>query len=167
MVQSRYPEQHSGVEHSQRPEFLLLCLQRWLNVVLDLLAAGVATTAIVIAVVFREHVSGAQVGIALNIILVANTTLLKLVENWTIMEISLGAISRLKTLEKNTPLEGGANWSMEPPANWLSSAQIEFCDITAAYHAESLAIKNLSLNVNPGQKLIVCGRTGRLVNPRF
>jgi ATP-binding cassette, subfamily C (CFTR/MRP), member 1 len=97
------------------------------------LAAGVATTAIAIAVVFREHVSGAQVGIALNIMLVANTTLLKFVENWTIMEISLGAISRLKTLEKNTPLEGGGNWSIEPPANWPSGAQIEFCDITAAY----------------------------------
>ena len=92
-----------------------------------------ATTAIVIAVAFREHVSGAQVGIALNIMLVANTTLLKLVENWTIMEISLGAISRLKTLENSTPLEGGANWSIEPSANWPCSGQIEFCDITAAY----------------------------------
>lgn len=121
------------MEHSQRPEFLLLCLQRWLNVVLDLLAAGVATTAIIIAVVFREHVSGAQVGIALNIMLVANTTLLKLVENWTILEISLGAIARLKVLEKTTPLEGGSNWSIEPPENWPSSGQIEFKDITAAY----------------------------------
>ena len=122
-----------SVKQSQRPKFLLLCLQRWLNVVLDLLAAGVATTVIIIAVVFREHVSGAQVGIALNIMLIANTTLLKFVENWTIMEISLGAISRLKTLEKNTPLEGGANWNIEPPANWPSSGQVEFCNITASY----------------------------------
>lgn len=121
------------MERSQRPEFLLLCLQRWLNIVLDLLAAAVATTAIAIAVALREHVSGAQVGIALNIMLVANTTLLKLVENWTIMEISLGAISRLKTLEEDTPAEGGANWEIEPPANWPSRGQIEFCDITAGY----------------------------------
>ena len=100
-----------------------------------------ATTVIIIPVVFQDHVSGAQVGIALNIVFVANTTLLKLVENWTTMEISLGAtlgatlgaISRLKTLEKNTLLEGGANWSIEPPANWPSSRQIEFCDVTAAY----------------------------------
>ena len=66
-------------------------------------------------------------------------------ENWTIMEISLGAIYRLKTLEKNTPLEGGANWSMEPPANWLSSAQIEFCDITAAY--QYVPARELSLPI--------------------
>ncbi|KAK9424055.1 putative ABC transporter [Seiridium unicorne] len=151
-----------SVENSQRPEFLLLCLQRWLNIILDLLTAGIATTAIAIAVVFREHVSGAQVGIALNIMLVANTTLLKLVENWTILEISLGAIARLKTLEKTTPVEGAANWSIEPPANWPSKGQIEFKNISAAYQHSSdpVAIKDLCLNVNPGQKLIVCGRTG-------
>ncbi|KAI0127391.1 putative ABC transporter [Xylariales sp. AK1849] len=149
-----------SVEHSQRPEFLLLCLQRWLNVVLDLSAAGVATSAIIVATVFREHVSGAQIGMALNILLVTNTTLLKLVESWTTLEISLGAISRLKLLEKTTTREGGANWSIEPPENWPFRGQIEFKDITAAYHSESAAIKNLSLDVSPGQKLIICGRTG-------
>ncbi|KAK6853983.1 hypothetical protein PG995_010795 [Apiospora arundinis] len=149
-----------SVENSQRPEFLLLCLQRWLNIVLDLLAAGVATAAITIAVVFRGHVSGAQIGIALNIMLVANTTLLKLVENWTVLEMSLGAISRLKMLEQTTPIEGKANWSKNPPQKWPARGQVEFKDITAAYHSECVAIKNLSLKVTAGQRLIVCGRTG-------
>jgi len=58
-----------------------LCLYRWLNIVLDLLATAVATSVVAIAIAFQGHVSGAQVGIALNIMLVANTTLLKLVEN--------------------------------------------------------------------------------------
>jgi ABC-type bacteriocin/lantibiotic exporter with double-glycine peptidase domain len=65
--------------------------------------------------------------------LVANTTLLKLVESWTNLEISLGAISRLKMLEQTTPVEGGSNRSIEPPPNWPSRGQIEFKDITAAY----------------------------------
>lgn len=156
-------------------------MQRWLNLVLDLLAAGVATTAIIIAVVFREYISGAQVGIALNIMLVANTTLLKLVENWTVLEISLGAISRLKTLQSTTPLESGTDWSFEPPKNWPSNGRVEFQNITAGYKyvsltdgspcsslivnssPDSVAIGNFSLDVSPGQKLIVCGRTGRFV----
>jgi len=82
---------------------------------------------------FREHISGAQVGIALNIMLVANSTLLKLVENWTLMEISLGAVSRLKTLEEDTPLEGGADGGIELPTNWPSKGRVEFCDINVAY----------------------------------
>jgi ABC-type multidrug transport system fused ATPase/permease subunit len=122
-----------SVDNSQRPEFLLLCLQRWLNIVLDLLAAAIATSAVVIAVVFREHISGAQVGIVLNIMLVANTTLLRLVENWTALETSLGAIARLKSLEEMVPFEGGHAETLQPPENWPSQGVIEFKNITASY----------------------------------
>ncbi|KFY68700.1 hypothetical protein V496_00844 [Pseudogymnoascus sp. VKM F-4515 (FW-2607)] len=148
------------VENSQRPEFLLLSLQRWLNIVLDLLAAAVATSVIAIAVAFQGRISGGQVGIALNIMLVANTTLLRLVENWTMLEISLGAVARLKALEEMTPSEGGKNEKFEPPDNWPSRGRIEFKNVTASYNTESVALQNLSLSINAGQKIIVCGRTG-------
>lgn len=55
-----------SVDTSQRPEFLLLSLQRWLNIVLDLLAAAIATGLVVVAVGMRGRVSGGQVGVALN-----------------------------------------------------------------------------------------------------
>jgi ATP-binding cassette subfamily C (CFTR/MRP) protein 1 len=92
-----------------------------------------ATGVVTMAVVFRGHISGAQVGIALNIMLVANTTLLKLVESWTTLEISLGAIARLKTLEKMTPFEGGMASNLDPPDNWPSRGHVEFKNITASY----------------------------------
>lgn len=123
----------TSLDNAQRPEYLLLCLQRWLNIVLDLLAAAVATSVVAIAVAYRDRVSGAQVGIALNIMLVANTTLLKLVENWTTLEISLGAIARLKTLEQRTPIERGEACYLEPAESWPSMGDIEFKNITASY----------------------------------
>ncbi|TGO29604.1 hypothetical protein BPAE_0013g00560 [Botrytis paeoniae] len=150
----------TSVDNAQRPEFLLLCLQRWLNVVLDLLAATVATSVIALAVAYRDRVSGAQVGIALNIMLVANTTLLKLVESWTTLEISLGAIARLRTLENMTPLEGEMAQTLEPVESWPSKGNVEFKNITASYLSDSAALKNLSLSITSGQKIIVCGRTG-------
>ncbi|CRG86131.1 Multidrug resistance-associated protein 6 [Talaromyces islandicus] len=149
-----------SVNNSQQPEFLLLCLQRWLNIVLDLLTAAVATSVITTAVVFRGHVSGAQVGIALNIMLVANTTLLKLVESWTTLETSLGAMTRVKTLEEMTPFEGAKAECLEPPENWPPRGNIEFKNITASYHPESVALRDLNLTIPQGQKLVVCGRTG-------
>lgn len=121
------------VENCQRPEFLLLCLQRWLNIVLDLLGAAVATIVVFMAVVLGEHVSSAQIGIALNIMLVANTTLLKLVESWAALETSLGAIARLKGLEDSTPLEGGSVRTFDPPSTWPSKGQIELRNISASY----------------------------------
>ncbi|KAI1326803.1 putative ABC transporter [Xylariaceae sp. FL0255] len=150
----------SSIDYSQRPEFLLLCVQRWLSLVLDLLAAFIATCVIAIAVKFRGHVNGAQVGIALNIMLATNATLLKLVENFTNLEISLGAIARFKELEQTTPIEGDGKLSMVPAKTWPSQGHIEFIDITASYSTQSIAIRDLSLDISPGQKLIICGRTG-------
>ncbi|KAI0117845.1 putative ABC transporter [Nemania sp. FL0031] len=148
------------VDNSQRSEFVLLCLQRWLNIVLDLLTAAIATSLIAVVVALREHISGAQVGIVLNIMLVTNTTLLKLVESWTTLETSIGAIARLKMLEKTTPREDTESLGLEPADNWPSGGHVEFKNIIASYKPESLAIRNLSLNIAPGQKVIVCGRTG-------
>ncbi|TRX93894.1 hypothetical protein FHL15_005276 [Xylaria flabelliformis] len=148
------------VDDSQRPEFLLLCLQRWLNIVLDLLAAAIATSVVAIAVGFRGHVSGAQVGIALNIMLVANTTLLRLVENWTLLETSLGAIARLRTLENTTPVEGGKGASLDPAQDWPQRGHIQLKYVTASYQPENIALKGLKMDIPAGQKLVVCGRTG-------
>ncbi len=122
-----------SVDKSQRPEFLLLSLQRWLNVVLDLLIAAIGTSVITIAVALRGQISGSQVGIALNIMLVANTTLVKLVENWTTLETSLGAVARVKSLEDLTPSEGLRSESFQPPLDWPPYGRIEFIDVTASY----------------------------------
>lgn len=126
-------ENIARLEDSQRPEFLLLSLQRWLNIVLDLIAAAIATGVIAIAVALRDYISGGQVGLALNIMLVANTTLLRLVESWTTLEVSLGAVSRLRVLEKNTQSEISADEDLEPPSSWPCRGQIEFKGFTASY----------------------------------
>ncbi|KAM3427341.1 hypothetical protein NHJ13734_009013 [Beauveria thailandica] len=147
------------VERSQRPELLLMSLQRWLNLVLDLLVAAIAVGVVALAVEFRASITGAQVGIALSIMLVANKTLLKLVESWTAMETSLGAISRVKTLEEMTPLEDRLSGDLQP-INWPSQGRIEFTGVNASYNSESLALRNIDLRILAGQKVVVCGRTG-------
>lgn len=71
---------------------MLLCVQRWLGIVLDLMVAGIATGLIALAVYLKGTTTSSQIGMALNLVLVANTTLLALVNSWTNMEISLGAM---------------------------------------------------------------------------
>ncbi|KAH9998079.1 P-loop containing nucleoside triphosphate hydrolase protein [Xylariaceae sp. FL0662B] len=150
----------SQLEYSQRPEFYLLCLQRWLNIVLDLLAAAIATLTIAISVALREQTTGGQIGVALNIMLLANTTLLRLVESWTTLEISLGAISRLKILETTTPSEMTERESLEPPSGWPYKGRIELININASYDKDTVILRDFSVTIEAGQKVIVCGRTG-------
>ncbi|KAJ4394029.1 hypothetical protein N0V93_003246 [Gnomoniopsis smithogilvyi] len=148
---------------SQRPLYLLLCLQRWLNIVLDLLIAAVAVSVVTAAVRLRGSTTGGEVGVALNVILVASATLLKLVTNWADLETSLGAVVRLRDVERGTPGEEEmARSTYTLPENWPSPGTIVFRGVTTCYKADSgaLALNNLSLNIEAGQTVVVCGRTG-------
>ncbi|KAI1297079.1 putative ABC transporter [Xylaria venustula] len=148
------------LESSQRPEFCLLCLQRWLNLVLDLMAAAIAMFIINIAVNLRGQTTGGQVGVTLNIVLLANTTLLRLVEFWTSLEISLGAISSLRMLETTTPSENAGCETLEAPSAWPHEGQVKFENVTAAYDANNIVLRDINLTIEPGQRVVVCGRTG-------
>jgi ATP-binding cassette subfamily C (CFTR/MRP) protein 1 len=118
---------------SQQPYYMMLCIQRWLNLVLDLLIAGLAVTVISLAVLFRGSTTGGQIGIALNVVLVFNAVLLRLVATWTQMETSLGAIARLKGLEETTFPEDKPGEDFMPNEYWPNRGSIEFRDVTAAY----------------------------------
>jgi len=95
--------------------------------------AAIATGIIAIAVVLKGSTTGGQIGVALNLILVANTTLLRLVESWATLEISLGAIARIKSLEIETPKEDKPSEVMEPVETWPSSGEVDFQNVTVAY----------------------------------
>ncbi|KAJ9151860.1 Canalicular multispecific organic anion transporter 2 [Pleurostoma richardsiae] len=153
-------ENSRGLDESQKPFYLLFCLQRWLNVVLDLLVAAIAVGTITLAVVLRGSTTGGQIGVALNLILVVNTTLLRLVESWTNLEISLGAIARLKEVEEDTPREDQPGEDFAPPEDWPSAGEVELKGVTAAYNSSATALRDLNLRITPGQTVVVCGRTG-------
>ncbi|KXJ96142.1 ABC transporter type 1, transmembrane domain-containing protein [Microdochium bolleyi] len=148
------------IDKSHKPLYLLLCLQRWLNLVLDLLVAGIAVSLIALAVWFRDSSTGGEIGMALNLVLVANTTLLRLVESWTNLEISLGAIARLKTLDTEVPVEGSSCGSLAPPDIWPLAGSLQIHGLSAGYCPNSYALRNITLSMKPGTKVVLCGRTG-------
>ena len=127
------------LDDSQRPFYLLLCLQRWLNVVLDSLVACIAVGIMWLAVAFQGTTAGAEIGVALNVIIIANATLLSLVKAWTDLEISLGAVARLKDAEKITPQEeelqdedhGKSQPQLEE--SWPSAGAVELTNVSAVY----------------------------------
>ncbi|KAF5984310.1 ABC transporter [Fusarium coicis] len=149
------------LDRSQQPAYILLSLQMWLNIVLDLVIASMAVILIALAVFSEGSTTAGQIGMSLNIVLVANSTLLALVTSWTNLEISLGAISRLKTLEADTVAEEQSPSGAEVPEYWPSRRAVEVRDLTVSYEETHVpALKNINLSVEPGQHLVICGRTG-------
>lgn len=111
----------------------MLCIQRWLNLALDLLVASLAVIVISLAVGLRGSTTGGQVGIALNVVLGFNVVLLRLVETWTGLETSLGAITRLKNFEADVLPEDKPGENVDPGAQWPKFGAIEFRNISASY----------------------------------
>jgi ATP-binding cassette subfamily C (CFTR/MRP) protein 1 len=128
--------QETEIEHldiSQKPFYLLYCLQRWLLLVLDFMVAAVGIVVVVLAVRVPGQSGGAAIGIALNNVLGFNQSLRILVESWTQLETSLGAIARLKNFEQTTTPEDKSEESVTPPSSWPEKGKIEFRDVTASY----------------------------------
>ncbi|KAM0074795.1 hypothetical protein ACKRZS_013175 [Fusarium odoratissimum] len=149
------------LDKSQKPAYILLCLQLWLNIVLDLVIAAMAVILITLAVFLEGSTTAGQIGMSLNIVLVANSTLLALVTSWTNLEISLGAISRLKTLEADVEGEEQPTLGTIVPDTWPSHGAVEVRELTVFYdESHAPALKDINLSVAPGQHLVVCGRTG-------
>ncbi|GJP90732.1 ATP-binding cassette transporter [Aspergillus niger] len=149
-----------ALDMSQKPYYLLLCLQCWLKVVLDCIMAIIAIGLITLTVVYRNS-TGADIGLALNLMIGANTTLLRLIQNWTSLETSLGAVSRLKVVQERIRSEADARGAIEPGPRWPSGGELRMQHVTVSYSEKSEpALRDVCLEIKPGQKLVVMGRTG-------
>lgn len=84
------------IDASQRPAYLLLCLQCWLTLVVDMLVAGFAVVLVVVATTLRDQIGPAYVGVGLANVLALGGTVKGLVTGWVMLEIALGAVARVK-----------------------------------------------------------------------
>jgi ABC-type multidrug transport system fused ATPase/permease subunit len=57
------------LDHSQRPAYLLYCIQRWLNLVLDLIVAAEAVLVLGLAFGLRSSTTAGLLGVSLNNVL--------------------------------------------------------------------------------------------------
>ncbi|KAI1866048.1 uncharacterized protein JN550_008026 [Neoarthrinium moseri] len=158
------------LDASLGPYYLLFLIQRWLNVVLDLFVAVAAFLLVTFSVLFTESTTPAYVAIALYNIMSFNSTLAQLISSWTSLETSLGAISRLRTFEETTPAECVPAPGSSIPNGWPGSGAISITNISASYprmnqaqespSATAPALKEITLDIKPGEKIGICGRTG-------
>lgn len=122
------------LDASQKPYYLLLCIQRWLVLVLDLVVAGLAVVLVGMAVGLRSSINPGFLGLALVNMMSLSHSLTNLVEHWTNLETSLGAIARIKDFAENTPVEGSTEQaSGHSDAEWPSRGALRLEGVTAAY----------------------------------
>lgn len=100
---------------------------------LDLIVGAIAVGVVGFAVRSSSPMSGADVGIGLNLILVANTTLIRLIESWTSLEISLGAIARIMDIDLHAPREELAVRDKVLDIPWPSKGELSMQNVSVYY----------------------------------
>lgn len=149
------------LDASQRPFYLLFCIQRWLMLVIDLLVAALAVILVALIVQFRHSADAGFVGLALINIMSFNMTLSALIIHWTATETSLGAVSRIKSFVDGTRSENLPMESQDVPPEWPSEGSIILSGVSASYTLDQQpALHNISLKIPAGQKIGVCGPSG-------
>ncbi|WPG98015.1 hypothetical protein R9X50_00079900 [Acrodontium crateriforme] len=150
------------LDTSQRPFYLLFCIQRWLGLVLDLIVAGLTVVLMILIVTKRGTINPGFAGVALVNINGLNISLTQLIKEWTKLETSIGAVARVKsfsaqTISENLPTEDKA---LPDDLEWPSKGGIEISNLWAGYKPDVPVVQNISLSILPGQKVGFCGPSG-------
>ena len=145
---------------SQKPFYLLFCMQQWLTLVLDLLVTCLGMVLMVI--ITKSHTSnGGFVGLALVNVMTFNWSLTYVIRNWTALETSLGAISRIKSFCDESVSEDLAIETDDAPPTWPSRGKIELRNVSASYNiGDKAVINDIDLSIEPGERVGLCGRSG-------
>lgn len=136
-------DNHRRLDTSQKPFYTMFCIQRWLQVVLDLFVAGMALVLVALALNVPGHTTKGAIGLAMVNLIGFNQTLTLVIDQWTRLETSLGAIARLKWFVNNTPSENLECEKEIPPSDWPSQGSIEIDNVVASYRYA--VMKNFTL----------------------
>lgn len=152
----------SLLEESQKPFYTMLAIQQWLAMVLGLLTAALGILLVALAV-FIDHSSSAP---AIGLSFIGLTYLSLALENtlmaWATLETSSSCLARLGAFSENTPQET-IQTSVSLPENWPAQGKVELHNVCAHYVRSDEtrpALKDVSLEVLPGERVGIAGRSG-------
>ncbi|PWY88146.1 P-loop containing nucleoside triphosphate hydrolase protein [Aspergillus heteromorphus CBS 117.55] len=151
----------SLLDQSQRPLYLLRCIQTWLGLVLNLLVAALGTILMMTIADLPDLVDPALVGLGLLNVMSFNENLSELIQVWSLTETSIGAIARVRDFVAHTDSENKPREVVEPSTDWPAEGAVEISHVTASYSGSSdPVLQDITLNIRPGEKIGICGRSG-------
>jgi ATP-binding cassette subfamily C (CFTR/MRP) protein 1 len=109
--------------NSQRPAYLLSMVQRWLAFVLGIVVAVIALLIVTLSTQLRSNTGFA--GASMVSLISFGKTSANLIQMYTLLETSIGAVGRLKSFSENTSPEDLPGEDVVPAASWPEKGRIE------------------------------------------
>ncbi|QQP32471.1 ATP-binding cassette sub-family C member 1 [Caligus rogercresseyi] len=154
-------ESETKVDENQKANFPATVSNRWLAVRLEAVGNLIVFSAALLAILGRESLSPGYVGLSVSYALAITASLNWLVRMASEVEANIVAVERI---QEYTQAEKEAPWikdDVNPGPNWPGKGEISFKDYSTRYRAElEPVLKNLSLDIEGGEKIGIVGRTG-------
>ena len=137
---------------------------RWYAFRMDLLGQATILITAGICLFSRDSVTPAEAGLALANIFQVATFIPYVMRMKADYRARFNSVERVCEYAYDLEHEGSDekdDKTIQPPENWPKEGKIEFKEMCFRYKPEMpLVLKNISLNIDPGSKIGVVGRTG-------
>ncbi|KAI5960857.1 uncharacterized protein KGF55_004427 [Candida pseudojiufengensis] len=143
--------------------FVVNANQRWLGIQLDMLANCVILLVSLLCVNRVFAINAASVGLLMNYTLQVAGELNNLVRTFTQVENDMNSVERIIHYALKLDQEDGYNLKNDnnDDPNWPNDGSIEFVNANMKYRPGlPLVLKNLSVKIQPKERIGICGRTG-------
>lgn len=152
------------VDNVTRANWTIQCCNRWLSMRLQSIAAIIVLTSsllILSSLYFNRGLNPALVGFLMTYVFTSTSSLNGIVRLWAETETKAVYLERLLeygNLPSEAPLVIDDN---RPSAEWPQTGEIKFKEYSTRYREGlDLVLKGISLDINPGEKIGIVGRTG-------
>ncbi|KAI1311964.1 hypothetical protein EDD11_003220 [Mortierella claussenii] len=140
--------------------FSWVVTNRWLQIRLEGLGSVVVLAAALFAVLSRNSLNSANVGLALSYALSVTQDITWLVRSYCDLQNQLVAVERVDEYANKNP-EAPAETDVQLPNNWPDQGRVEFRNYSTRYREGlDLVIKDITFTVEPAEKVGIVGRTG-------
>jgi ATP-binding cassette subfamily C (CFTR/MRP) protein 1 len=106
-------------------------VQQWLQAILNFSIAAVATILVTLAT--QLHANSGFTGVGLISLMSFSGILGNMISSWTLLETSLGAVSRLKSFSAMVKGEDLKGETERPAENWPTKGEVEIKNVSATY----------------------------------
>jgi ATP-binding cassette, subfamily C (CFTR/MRP), member 1 len=142
---------------------LLQLASSWLSLRLDIIGGlmGAFIGAVAVSTSANGFISAGWLGLALSYSIEVTTYLKHGVRMIATIEAQMNSVERVLYYTNNIKAEHAEYTEKDPPADqWPKLGAIEFHNASMRYRDGPLVLKKVSLKINPGERIGVCGRTG-------
>lgn len=151
-----------AIDNMNSAYFLTIANQRWLAFRVDLVGFSLCFVIAMLSVTGQFSISPSAAGLVLSYILQIVGMMTLMVRESAQVENNMNTVERVFQYSYDVPSEAPSHIpETAPPESWPAGGGLKFEDVSMSYRPGlPLVLKDININVLPGEHVGICGRTG-------